>query len=168
MTAERLIGLYPRAWRQRYGGELLDTAGGDRLSVQQILDITMGAIDAWLSADVRRATAAASTTSGGPLMFAKTRFLCGDSRLRMTAVDGLVSAGVLLAATLVLAFGGIWLRRSGYTTIGEMSKSLAFPVSVLISLPFGVMKGQPWRAQAAILLVTLSLLVAIGFLSTKI
>jgi hypothetical protein len=49
-----------------------------------------------------------------------------------------------------------------------MSKSLAFPVSVLISLPFGVMKGQPWRAQAAILLVTLSLLVAIGFLSTKI
>jgi hypothetical protein len=167
-TAVQLLRLYPPAWRARYGGEFLETAGADRLSVQQVIDITMGAIDAWLSADVRRAAAATSPTSGGPLMLAKTKLICRDTRLRMTTTDGLVSAGVLLAATFVLAFGGIWLRRSGYTTLGEMSKSLAFPVSVLVSLPFGVMKGQPWRAQAAILFVTIALLVVIGFVSTKI
>ena len=165
MTAERLLGLYPRAWRQRYGDELLDTAGGDRLSVQQIIDITMGAIDAWLSADVRRA--AAPPNAGGRPMMTKAKYLCSETRLRMTTRDGIVSAAVLLATTLVLSAAGIWFNRSGYHTAGEMLKGIAFPVSMLVSMPFGIMKGQPWRAQVFVLGITLTLLVAIGFVSTK-
>ena len=169
-TAGQLLRLYPPAWRARYGGEFLETAGSDRLSAQQIIDITMGAIDAWLSTDVRRAAAATSATSGGQSMLAKTRsrLLCGDTRLRMTPKDGLVSAGVLLAVSFIMAFAGIWLRRSGFTTLGELSKSLSFPVSVLVSMPFGVMKGQPWRAQVFVLGITLAILIAIGFASMKI
>ena len=53
---ERLLRLYPRAWRERYGEEFLATVGHGALHVQQVIDIVAGAIDAWLSADVRRAT----------------------------------------------------------------------------------------------------------------
>ncbi len=60
-TAEGLLRLYPRAWRDRYGEEFLATVGDDALHVQQMIDIVMGAIDAWLSLDVRRAASSYST-----------------------------------------------------------------------------------------------------------
>ena len=34
-----------------------------------------------------------------------------------------------------------------------------------ISMPFWLMKGQPWKAQVVIVGVTLTMLIAIGFLS---
>jgi hypothetical protein len=166
-TAEQLLRLYPRAWRARYGGEFLETAGADRLSAQQIIDITMGAIDAWLSSDVRRATGAPAKSGGTP-MTAKAVLRCSESRLRMTTRDGLISAAVLLATTLLLSVAGIWTNRSGYHETGEVLKGLAFPVSLLVSMPFGIMKGQPWRAQAFVLGVTLAILVVITFASVKI
>ena len=60
MTADRLIRLYPRAWRHRYGAEFLEMIGSDALHAQQVIDIAMGAVDAWLSADVRRSAASPS------------------------------------------------------------------------------------------------------------
>ncbi len=69
MRLTHLLGLYPRAWRDRYGEEFLATVGHDRLHPQQVIDIVSGAIDAWLSADVRRATTAArvAPSAGGPM-----------------------------------------------------------------------------------------------------
>jgi len=166
-TAEQLLRLYPRAWRARYGGEFLETAGTDRLSAQQVIDIGMGAIDAWLSADVRRATGARSV-SGGRSMIAKTGIRCADTRLRMTTRDGIMSGVVLLATSLALSALGIWSNRSGYHEAGEMLKGLAFPASVLVSMPFGVMKEQPWRAQVFVLGITLALLVGIAWVATLI
>ena len=49
-SAERLLRLYPRAWRERFGEEFLETAGPGKLRFQQVIDIVSGAIDAWLSA----------------------------------------------------------------------------------------------------------------------
>ena len=40
--------------------------------------------------------------------------------------------------------------------------SLSFTVSLTISMPFWLMKGQPWRAQVAIVGGTLAILLAIG------
>lgn len=165
-TAEQLLRLYPPAWRARYGDEFLETAGGDRLSAQQIIDITMGAIDAWLSADVRR-VASPTPDSGGTPMTAKTVFRCADSRLRMTTRDGIISAVVLIATTLGMSALGIWLNRSGHHGAGEALKGLSAPVSILVSMPFGLTKGQPWRAQAFVLGITLALLVAIAWISTS-
>lgn len=67
MTSDRLLRLYPRAWRERYGEEFVATVGKGRLHVQQVIDIVSGAIDAWLSAEVRNATrvAGAAATGGG-------------------------------------------------------------------------------------------------------
>ena len=162
MTANGLLHLYPRAWRNRYGVEFLDTVGGDRLSAQQVIDITMGAIDAWLSADVRRSTTPApAINQKGRTTMTNAKVLCGSSRMRMRARDGVISAIVLLAATVVLLAAGIWLNRSGYHATGKAVRDLATPLSLLISMPFGLLKGQPWRAQAFVIGVTVFCLIAI-------
>jgi NAD-dependent oxidoreductase involved in siderophore biosynthesis len=83
----------------------------------------------------------------------------------MTTRDAMISAGVLIATSFVLITVGVMLRRSGSLDIGEAIVSLSFPVSMLVSMPFGMMKGQPWRAQALVLGVTFALLIAAGYLS---
>jgi hypothetical protein len=166
-AAERLLHLYPRAWRQRYGEEFLATAGSEALSLQQMIDIVSGAIDAWLSADVRRATKAYRVApSGGDPMTLRSIVVCEGINRRYTTRDSLIGAGVMLGATLVLVVVGVAARRGGWPVTGEFLTSLAFPVSLTLSMPFWVMKGQPWKAQAVIVGATLAFLVAIGFLAS--
>lgn len=54
--AARLVGLYPRAWRARYGAELLawvaERAGERRLGPLTVLDLLGGALDARLHPDL--------------------------------------------------------------------------------------------------------------------
>ena len=50
----------------------------------------------------------------------------------------------------------------------EILLSLAFPGSVMLSMPFTFLKGQPWKAQAVMVGGTLSLLVAIALLASLI
>jgi hypothetical protein len=76
-----------------------------------------------------------------------------------------MSAAAMLASTLVIMTVGVMLRRSGNRDLGEAVISLAFPVSLLVSMPFGVMKGQPPRAQALVLGVTFAILLAAGYIS---
>jgi len=76
-----------------------------------------------------------------------------------------MSAAAMLASTLVIMTVGVMLRRSGSRDLGEAVVSLAFPVSMLVSMPFGIMKGQPWRAQALVLGVTFAILLAAGYIS---
>ena len=167
MTAERLLRVYPRAWRDRYGDEFLATAGTGRLSLQQVIDIAAGAIDAWLSGDVRNATRAISTaTSGGRTMTVRT-MICRKSEARYTTRDGLIGAGVMLAETIGLVVMAIALRRTGWPVASEMARSLAFPVSMTISMPFWMMKGQPWKAQWVIVGGLVAFLVVIGYLAAR-
>ena len=167
MTAERLLHFYPRAWRDRYGDEFLTTAGPGRLSLQQVIDIASGAIDAWLSRDVRNATRAISTaTSGGRTMTVRT-MICRRSDARYTTRDGLIGAGVMLAGTIGLVVMARVLRRAGWPAAGEMARSLAFPVAMSISMPFWLMKGQPWKAQVVIVGGTVAFLVVTGYLAAR-
>jgi hypothetical protein len=168
MTAERLLPLYPRAWRDRYGEEFLATAGPGRLSVQQVIDIASGAIDAWLSSDVRNATRAiGSATAGGRTMTVRT-MMCRRSEARYTTRDGLIGAGVMLAATIGFVVMATVLQRAGWPVAGDVARSLAFPVSMTISMPFWLMKGQPWKAQSVIVGGVVAFLVVIGYLATRI
>lgn len=167
--AERLLRLYPRAWRERYGEEFLATVGQGALSLQQVMDIVSGAIDAWLSADVRRATTAVrAAPSGGEPMKLKSMMICERTKLRYTKRDSLIGAGVMIGATLLFLLLGIAAQRDGWVATGEILKSLAFPGSLTLSMPFWLMKGQPWKAQAVILGGTLALLVAAGCLASLI
>ena len=165
MFAPRLLRLYPPAWRVRYGEEFLEMVGTNKLHPQQILDIVSGAIDAWLSADVRRAAAATRTAPGGgePPML-KSLMVC-EPKARYTRRDGLIGAGVMLVSTLILTLVGVAVRRGGYPAIGEILTSVSFPVSLNLSMPFWVMKGQPWKAQVVIVGGTTLMLIVIGCLA---
>jgi hypothetical protein len=160
---ERLLRLYPRAWRNRYGAEFLATVEPGSLNVQQVIDIVSGAIDARLSSEVRRATAASRVApSGGGSMIAKSLTICERNQTRYTKRDALIGAGVMLGATLAFTIAGVAIRRAGWPATGEVIVSLSFPGSLTLSMPFWVMKGQPWKAQLVMVGGTLALLVAIG------
>ena len=53
----RLPGLYPRAWRERYGAEMEDLLLARPPSLVDRLDLLRGALDAWIHPQVRRAAA---------------------------------------------------------------------------------------------------------------
>ena len=82
MNGADLLRLYPRAWRERYGDECLAVVGDRRLGFQQVIEILSGAIDAWLSSDVRRAVQpqGVSYHSGGSTML---EAICADSNVRV-------------------------------------------------------------------------------------
>jgi len=176
MTAGRLLRLYPPAWRARYGEEFLATVGDGPLGARTVYDIVTVAIDAWLSADVRNATRAFSPASGsgqpaangGGMAMLKTMLHCDRTRSSVTPRDGLIGAGIMLAMNFLLAGGGILLHRSGWPATGEALKSLAFPVSFTVSMPWWLMKGTPWRAQGFIIGVTLLILIAATWIATRI
>ena len=176
-TAERLLRLYPPAWRARYGEEFLATAGEGALSARNVFDIVMVAIDAWLSSDVRNATRApmqadqmsvapTPATSGGGMPMLKT-MLCGR-KSGVTPRDGLIGAGIFLAVNFALVGAGVLMQRFGCAVTGEMLKSLAFPVSFTLSMPWWLMKGSPWKAQAVIVGGTVVVLVVLSWVATKI
>jgi hypothetical protein len=157
--------LYPRAWRDRYGDEFLAAFGRGRPRFQETIDIVSGAIDAWLSADVRRTTMGArvAPTERGSMTRA---MLCEAKPRGVTIRDGLIGAGVMLAFALALRFAAVSATHTGFPLEGEWVGSLVFPLSFTLSMPFWLMKGQPWKAQAAIVGGTLALLVTIGAFSS--
>ena len=73
----------------------------------------------------------------------------------------------LIGVTLVMMSVGMWLKKSGHADLGEAVVSMAFPMSMVWSLPF-YMKGQPWRAQALLIAVPSAILIGLGWLSTRI
>lgn len=163
MTAARLLRYYPRAWRERYGEEFLATAGSDRLSMQQVIDITSGAIDAWLSSDVRNATrAAGAAATGGGTMTVRT-MLCSRSNVRYTTRDSLIAACVMIGLTAAFSALGLVLKYAGWTLTSTVVLNVAVMGSMMISLPFWLMKGQPWKAQAVIVGGTLTFLIVISY-----
>ena len=94
----------------------------------------------------------------------KSLTIC-EPKARYTKRDGLIGAGVMLVATLGLTLAGVVLRRRGFEAAGEFLTSLSFPVSLNLSMPFWLMKGQPWKAQAVIVGGTTLLLFIIGLIA---
>ena len=174
MTARQLMRFYPRAWRARYGEEFVEVIGDRNLSAQQAIDIVAGAVDAWISPSVRagvRGSAAGSNGGsgrGGVAMIQELKMKCSTSTMRFTTKDGLISAAVLLAVTLAMSAAGIMARRQGSDQLAEFILGLAFPASVVISMPFAVLKGQPRRVQVFVVGITLAILAGATYLATLI
>ncbi len=167
MTAAQLLRLYPREWQERYGEEFLATVGDEALRVQQVIDIVSGAIDAWFSSEVRR-SAAGTTSQGDVTMHEVLKAACGHGEVRYTTRDSLLGAAVLLVGTFVLMAIGIFASRSGWPVTGEALKSLAFPVSLAVSMPMTFLKGQPRKAQLVICGGTVLMLGGATYLATLI
>jgi hypothetical protein len=50
--AWRLVRLYPRAWRERYGEEFVAMLEQSPLSIRDLFDVALGAVDAWMRPQV--------------------------------------------------------------------------------------------------------------------
>ncbi len=158
MIRERLLLLYPREWRERYGEEFLATLGADPLRPSQVLDIVRGAIDARLSGEVRQtmnASASAGASGGGQV--------CVRRRVGVTPRDGLIGAGVMIGLSLVMRLSIDAAVRAGLGGVATVLESNAFLVPFMLSMPFWLMKGTPTWAQTTIVGVTVVLLIALSY-----
>jgi hypothetical protein len=165
LSPQRLTRLYPRRWRERYEAEFLATIGTRQLSAQDVIDIVSGAIDAWLSSDVRR-VASAHQSIGDHAMSRRTLLVCDPGTVRYTTRDSLIGAGVMLAISGGCALLGIAARRENAPIISDMLMMGAFPGSLVLSMPFWLLKGQPWKAQLATVATTLGLLAIIAYVAS--
>jgi len=159
MRAEPLLRLYPPAWRARYGDEFLALAGGRRLSARQTIDIIAGAIDAWLTADVRRATQAQSAPIGANAML---KSLACATQPPVTARDGAIGAAVMIGASILFTFVGLAAKARGWDTAAEIVLSLSFFAALAMSMPFWLMPAASRRAQLAIVGTMLAIVSVIG------
>lgn len=165
MTADRLLRLYPRAWRERYGEEFLEFVGPGRLRPQQVIDIVSGAVDAHLSREVRRSTA---PDGGGAVMLTSLKAACTRTGPRITTRDGIIGAAVMIVSSLVFVALGTVLKRQGWESASEVVISLSYSASLLLTMPFLWLKDKPWKVQAFFVGVPMLVLIGIGYLSTKI
>jgi hypothetical protein len=166
--AARLVRFFPPAWRRRYGDEFVAMLGPQPLQPGQVFDVVMAAVDAWLSTDVRRAAGARLPAGGGGTMTFQSVWACTRNQSGVTPRDGLIGAVVMLGVNALFLVVGIIARRNGWPVAGETLKSLSFLVSFVVSMPFWLMKGQPWKAQAAVIGVTLALLASASYIASLI
>jgi len=161
MTAQQLVRLYPPGWKTRYGDEFVAMVGGDRLSVQQVIDIVSGAIDAWLSSEARRAGAAApaGAQQGGTMR--ALSFVCVDSKLRYSPRDAAIGGFVILGASALFAGLGFLARRGGLSVTSEFLHVAGLPAALTLSMPFWILKGQSRRVQLAVVGATLAVAVVV-------
>jgi hypothetical protein len=164
MTAATLLRLYPRGWRDRYGDDFLETVGAEPLQLQQMIDIVSGAIDAWLSADVRGVTRAAAHNTGGGTMV-KSVSVCEKNQSRYTKRDGLIGAAAMLAGTVLFVVLATLLKRNGFSAAGEAVMLNGYLVAMMLSMPLWLTKGQPVKAQLAIIGVPTLLLAIIAWIN---
>jgi hypothetical protein len=171
MTADRLLRLYPRAWRARYGDEFLALVGDRPLGLPQLIDIVSGAIDAHLSSDVRATTGSerpAAQAPGGAAVIETWKPICFRDRPAVFSKrDALIGAAVVIVGSILFSAFGIGLRRAGFDAPGEGVISAGFPVSVLLSLPFTFVKGQSWKAQSVLVGIPIAIVLILTWVATQ-
>ncbi len=167
MRPRQLLRLFPRGWRERYGDEFLATAEDKDLRLQQVIDIAACAIDAWTSPEVRRAIrrVRADGISGESLMLNKLMTSCGSTELVWNRRDAVLAALALIGGSIFFSGLGIVVKRAGFELTGEALVGVAFPGSLLLSMPFTYLKGKCWRTQLVLVGLPLLLLLLICFLA---
>ncbi len=154
-----LLRLYPRPWRDRYADEFLEACGDRALSVQQVIDIVFGAIDARF---VTQPHLAADGRIQGAHMPAMLKSICARQSQPYNKVDGLKGAAAMVVTSFALVTLAAALSRNGWPAAGQFFKSLSFPASFMLMSYFTFMKGQSATAKAVVIGGTLMILVAIS------
>jgi hypothetical protein len=166
VTARHLLQLYPRAWRERYGEEFVKTVGAQSLNAQQTIDIVAGAIDAWIT--FKSATTRLHTPGGGAVMTQQWKAICATSGVRYTKRDALISASIMIAASLLLVAAGIYARNTGRSELGDALVSVSLPIALMVSMPFAILKGQPRTVQVVSVVFSTLILIIATWIATKI
>lgn len=147
------LKLYPREWRERYGDELSAMVGDRRLSLGSSMDLISGAIDA-------RFTKGATMPS-----ILKTACLTRNDP--QTIADGMRGAAVMIVSSLIFLSAGIIANRNGWHQTGEFLKGLSFPFSLALMSHYMYLRRQSVAAKWIITGGTLTLLVIISVVATR-
>lgn len=145
--------------------------GDGPLQLPQIVDIVSGAIDAHLSSDVRAMTSRGQVTQlqGGTAVIEALKHSCiHDKPPILPKRDAWIGAGVMVAGSILLSAIGIGFNRAGFETLGEAVTAAAFPVAVLLSMPFTFVKGRSWKAQCVLVGIPLAIVILLTWLATGI
>ena len=160
LTGRRLLRLYPRAWRERYGDEFLALVGEEQLSLRHTVDIVAGAIDARLSRSASPPDRASASVSGGDAAMSALRARICEKPF--TTRDSLLGAAIVIGVSLAGVVVSNALEGRGYAAAGEAVALFCTTGGLLISMPFWLTKKQSARAQAVVVGVPLVLLAAIA------
>jgi hypothetical protein len=154
----RLLGIYPRAWRERYRAELTALLADRPPTVVDRFDIVLGAVDAWIHPQV---TARSSDQPDDP----------PRSRDRLRAIAGVVSgslftiAGIgMNASPIVPSLGYKSVDAFGLLLVGGMALSALI---ALRELPGRTAAAGGWAAALLIAAVLTAMpwpVLIIGFL----
>ena len=82
--------------------------------------------------------------------------------------DAWIGAGVMIAGSILLSGLGIAIDRAGFDTLADAVMAAAFPVSVLLTMPFTFVKGQPWKAQCVLIGIPLAIVIILTWVATYI
>lgn len=153
MSDRWFLKLYPREWRERYGDELAAMVGERPLSLGSSLDLIAGAIDARFTKEKK--------------MPSILRTACLTRNDPQTIADGMRGAAVMIVSSLVFLATGIVANRSGWHQSGEFFKGLSFPFSLALMSHYLYLRKQSPIAKWIITGGTLTFLVVISVVATK-
>ena len=142
-----LLRLYPREWRRRYGAEVEEIVAAQPRSLQLVLDLLGGAVDARLKpqAFARRVEEVAANPEGESDMWARMNG-CGTP-WRMSRKEALIGAGLTLGSALVVAA----IMLVGHDPVTETIGLTMSPGVLVIGTQFTYMRGHSLPAKVILL-----------------
>lgn len=149
MSPQSLLRLYPRTWREHYGDEFLEACGHEPLTLQQVIDIISGAIDARFAPQIHLAATGQSTE--GTHMSATLKQACANRSANYTTQDGLKAAAFIIAGSFALIYGSRLAKQNELPELAQFLKSASVTVPMLLSSLFTFMKGQSPVAKLVII-----------------
>jgi hypothetical protein len=162
-----LLKLYPPRWRRRYGREFVALVASQRFSFATVLDIIGGAIDAWTRPQSHLAARPAHP-EGDTIMLARLmRLRNAGHGVQPTTAESVKGAGVILGGTLLSVVAATWMQRQSVDPVYTQTlMSSGWLVAFILSMPYTTLKGWPWRTQAILIGVLLTVVVSLIFGAT--
>ena len=156
-----LLRLYPREWRRHYGAEIEEVIASQPKSLQLVVDLLGGAVDAHLKpqAFARRLEGPAADQRGGSDMVTRLKG-CG-APASMSRKDAFLGAGLTLGAALVVAAIMVIGRSSVTETIGLVM----FPGVLVVGTQSMYLRGHSRLAKAVLIGGLFVVLFLIGLLA---
>ena len=139
----RLVGLYPRAWRARYGDELEDLVAAQPLGAGGSLDLFLGALDAHRHPELIDPVATAPTGSA-PVTRQRFEDLRVARRLGLASVAG----ALLWIGGWIVALNGPVVYNDDGTTYTDGASAAPIFVLAMVLLSGGLL-GQLIRLPSA-------------------
>jgi hypothetical protein len=160
MRLHWVLGMYPKAWRDRYGAELRETLDGQHLTPGALLDLIAGALDAHLHPGLIPSRADGVSPSGKEsnmnLNDRRRVLIAAASAVIITAIVAIAYrfaeqvlgdtlTAHLLQSSSVPAGLSAWFQLTRYRKVSAMSRAIvgAGFFLLMFGVTFGLTYGGP-------------------------